>query len=85
MATVDSIDRFLGLNSQHFTPAMAQAVLAFEATEEVKARSAELAEKANFGTITGEERAEYERYIELDELVAVLKARARRFLASHPS
>ena len=85
MATVDSIDRYLGLDANQFTQPMAQAVLAFCATDDVKARSADLAEKANFGTISEEERAEYERYIELDELVTILKSRARRFLATRQS
>lgn len=82
MATVDSIDRYLGLDAGQFTQPMARAILAFRATDSVKNRSANLAEKANFGTITEKERAEYERYIELDELVAILKSRARDFLAS---
>jgi hypothetical protein len=82
MATVDSIDRYLGIDAEKFTPPMAQAVLAFGATDDVKKRVSVLADKASLGTITEQERSEYERYIQIDELITVLKSRARRFLSS---
>jgi hypothetical protein len=44
-----------------------------------------LADTANFGTITDEEKAEYERYIDLAEMLAIMKSRAKRFLAAHQS
>ena len=82
MSTSEAIDHFLGIETGSLTPPMAEAVLAFSATEEVKQRVIELGDKANEGTISDDERNEYERYIELDELVTVLKSRARQFLAS---
>jgi hypothetical protein len=85
MSTVDPTDTFLGLDADQFTEPMARAMLAFSASERVKERSAELADKANFGTITEAERAEYERYIDLAEMLAIMKSRARRFLATHHS
>ncbi len=80
MVTATSIDRFLGLDSDHLTSSMANAILAFTSTEEVNRRVTELAEKVNFGTISEQERSEYQQYIELDELLIVAKARARKFL-----
>lgn len=80
MTTSHTIDRFLGLDSDQLTPPMASAILTFTATDEVKQRVAELADKANFGTITAEEQEEYERYIELDSLLTIAKARARTYL-----
>jgi len=59
---------------------MANAILAFTSTEEVKHRVTELADKANFGTISPQEQSEYQQYIELDELLIIAKARARNFL-----
>jgi len=59
---------------------MVNAILAFTSTSEVKQRVTELADKANFGTISPEERSEYQQYIELDELLIIAKARARNFL-----
>lgn len=82
MSTVDPTDTFLGLDADHFTEPMAKAVLAFSASERVRERSAELADKANFGTITEHEQAEYERYIDLAEMLAIMKSRAKRFLAT---
>ena len=85
MSTVDPTDTFLGLDADQFTVPMAKAVLAFSASDRVKNRSAELADKANFGTIAEEEKAEYERYIDLAEMLAIMKSRAKRFLATHQS
>lgn len=82
MSTVNPTDRFLGLDANQFTEPMANAVLAFSASDQVKSRSAELAEKSNFGTITDVERTEYERYIDLAEMLAIMKSRAKRFLAT---
>ncbi len=80
MAIGNSIDRFLGLDAGHLTLPMASAILTFTATEDVKQRVTELADKANFGTITEEERTEYRHYIELDELLIIAKAKAKKFL-----
>ncbi|MEQ8209545.1 MAG: hypothetical protein RH917_06910 [Lacipirellulaceae bacterium] len=81
MVTANTIDRFLGFDTQKFSPDMANAILAFQATNEVQQRVQELAEKANFGTLTEEERSEYFQYIELDEVLMIAKARARKYLA----
>lgn len=82
MVTANTIDRYLGFDAQQFSPEMASAILAFQATEEVRKRVEELAEKANFGTLTEEERSEYFQYIELDEVLMIAKARARKYLAN---
>jgi hypothetical protein len=82
MSTIDPTDTFLGLDADRFTPPMAKAVLAFSVSERVKDRSAALADKANFGTITADEQAEYEPYIDLAEMLAIMKSRANRFLAA---
>jgi len=82
MVSLDTTDRFLALDAGQFTTPMAQALLSFSVTEEVKQRASELAEKMNFGTITTEERAEYLRLIELDELLSLVQMKAKSFLAS---
>lgn len=82
MVPTDITDRFLAIDDE-FSPPMANALLHFRVTDEIKQRAAELAEKSNFGTITDEEKAEYLRLIDLDEIMAVLQAKARRFLSSH--
>ena len=46
-------------------------------------RLGELAEKANEGDLSPSERAEYEAYIEANNLLATLQAEARFRLSSH--
>lgn len=46
----------------------------------VQARVDLLAERANEGLLTPEERSEYEAYINADDLIATLKMKARRSL-----
>jgi hypothetical protein len=40
-----------------------------------------LAEKANAGELTAEEDEEYKGYVEGGDMIALLQAKARRFLA----
>lgn len=83
MVTASTIDRFLAIDSGRLTQAEANGLLALTASDDVKARVLELADKANFGTISQAERDEYQQYITLDELLIVAKARARKFMASN--
>jgi hypothetical protein len=46
-------------------------------------RLSELAEKANEGDLSPTERAEYEAYVEANNLLATLQAEARFRLSSH--
>ena len=78
MATAHTIDRYLELDDEHFP----EALLRVTVSEEARRRAAKYAEKSNFGTITEEEQAEYLRIIELDEVLAVLHARARGLLST---
>jgi len=80
MIASDTIQQYLGDAQVGFTPLMAEAFLAFEATEQAKSRVAELNAKSDVGTITAEELAELERFLQLDELMAILKARSRQLL-----
>jgi len=80
MTTVGTFDRFLDVNSEQFTAPMANALINFTVTDEVKQRAEELAEKSNFGTITTEEKDEYLRIIDLAEMMSLFQAKARRFL-----
>ncbi|HEX4131517.1 MAG TPA: hypothetical protein VHZ24_15870 [Pirellulales bacterium] len=48
-------------------------------------RVAELSAKANEGALTEPERAEYEAYIEANNLLCVLQAEARFYLAERDS
>jgi hypothetical protein len=60
----------------------AAQIIDFHSDENLQRRIEELAGKANEGELTDEERAEYEGYVEANSFIAVLQAKARRFLAS---
>ena len=63
----------------------AREILALRADEGARQRGEELAVKCNTGTLTPEERAEYQMYVAVGEWVALLQAKARRFLANPPA
>ena len=66
------------------TAASAREILAQRADEAAARRVEELASKSDAGTLTPEERAEYQLFVEVGDLVALLHAKARRYLAEHP-
>jgi hypothetical protein len=59
------------------TPEQIRSLAALEADGTFADRVAHLAERANEGELTDAERAEYEAYIEANNLVAILKAEAQ--------
>ena len=66
--------------AQCFTPEVAKRVAELRADPTVQARIEELAEKCNEGTITPEEMAEYDAYIQAMDVVAVLQKQARTLI-----
>lgn len=84
MATVENyLDRYLDPVTQAFSPDVAQRILDLKPDEAVMARVEELGQKSNSGDITEVERDEYQSLADAGTLVALLKAKARRFLAHH--
>ena len=65
------------------TPAAAKEILSLRADAPASRRLEELAAKCNQGTLTPEERAEYQLFVEVGDLVALLQAKAHRYLAEH--
>ena len=59
----------------------ARQIIDIHGDEQLQRRIEELAEKAKEGQLTDEERAEYEGYVEANDFIAVLQAKARRLLA----
>ena len=57
-------------------------IIDFHGDEDLQRRIEELAEKANEGELTDDERAEYQGYAQANKFIAVLQAKARRLLAS---
>ena len=81
MATDNYLDQYLEPVTQVFTPAMAKAIADLRPNDDVLARVEELGRKSDDGTITEQERTEYKSLADTGTLIALLKAKARRFLA----
>ena len=79
------LDVLLDLVTECFTADVARRVAGLRIDPETQARVDELADKANEGTLSPEERAEYAEYVEAADLVAILQAKARRVLAQRVS
>lgn len=62
------------------TPDAARKIVALRADPETQARIDGLADKANEGTLTDEERADYEKLRATFHVVTILQSRARRLL-----
>lgn len=76
------LDRYLDPLAGALTPAIAERILNLRPDAEVVAYVVELAKKANAGTISEAERAEYRALADAGTLVALLKAKARRIVDS---
>lgn len=66
-----------------FTPQVAQKIVDVRLDPELTARIEYLAEKANQGMLTADEEDEYKDYVEGGDMIALLQAKARRFLQQH--
>jgi len=64
------------------TPEQAREIVDYHADEELQMRIEELAEKANEGELSADERAEYEGYVKANRFAAVLQAGVRDLFAT---
>jgi len=85
MVTRGYLDRLLDPLTKAFTPQMASALLELRADPEMEAHISELRLKANEGTLTATEDAEYKDFVEAVDLICIMQAKARRFLAKRPA
>lgn len=76
------LDSLLDPFGDCLTPEVARKLVDLQASEPVMARVEELADKCNEGTLTPDERAEYESYVHVNHVMTMLKAKARKFLQS---
>jgi hypothetical protein len=83
MATASALDRILDPVTACFTPQVAERIVELRLDPELMARIELLAQKANEGTITREEDEEYKDFVEGGDMLALLQAKARRFLKQH--
>lgn len=85
MATADGVptilDRLLAPVGRLLTPEVARDLVQLRATPDVQERVDYLAERANEGQLTAEERAEYDSCIQALHLIAILQATAQTVLS----
>ena len=82
---VSVLERLLDPITRCLTPESARALVALRADAVAQARIAELAGKCNEGQLGPEERREYETYVQVGNLVAILQAKARLLLREQPA
>lgn len=83
MSTIPYLDRFLDPLAESLSPDVARRIVALRAAPDVQARAEELAAKANAGTLNSEEEAEYREFVEAVDIVSIIQAKARHYLARH--
>ncbi len=81
MPATSYLDRLLDRPTGAFTPKVAAALLELRADSELEAHIGELRRKANEGTLAEDEDADYKNFVEALDLISVMQAKARRFLA----
>ena len=66
------------------TPAAAESVVQWKFTDQAVDKMNELAERARHGTLTAEEQATVEMFERLNNVLGMLKSRARQLLKVSP-
>ena len=79
------LNRLLEPVGKALSPDAARRLLALRADPETQNRIDELASRCNEGTLTPEERGEYETLVAAGEMIAVLQAKARVALSAKPA
>lgn len=74
------LDRLIEPFTECLTTDAARKIAAIRADDAMQTRVDELAEKANRGTLTEDERMEYDRHLAAFHFVTIMQARARRLL-----
>ena len=80
---ISYLDRLLEPLTDVLTREVATALLELRADAELQAHIAELRRKANEGTLTSAEDAEYKDFVEAIDVISIIQAKARRFLDVH--
>jgi len=77
------MDRVLDPLASSLNEEAARSILESHIDPEIQARVAVLAERANEGLLTPEERDEYLSYVEAADLLTIFKLKAKRHLDSN--
>lgn len=79
------LERLLDAQRGGLAPEVARYLLSIEFPETDRARYVELSDRAQDGSITPEQRAELEDYLNANDFVAILKSKARLSLSQRSS
>jgi hypothetical protein len=79
-AHADVLTKVFNIPSQSMTPALAQIIMSWDFPEPEASRVIELSAKANEGTLTDDEAAELETYVNIGDLLAYWQSKARQAL-----
>jgi len=79
----DIFNRVIDASNPTLTPEAAAGILQLGYSESDHRRMAELAEKSNQGTLTPDERREFESYVFVGDVLSLLKSKARLSLRKH--
>jgi hypothetical protein len=78
------LDSLLDPLSRCLDTGSARRVAEFRVAANVQERVDTLAERANEGLLSADERAEYEAFVNASDFIAILKLKALRHLESNP-
>jgi hypothetical protein len=84
MPTASYLDRFLEPVTEAFTPVLARKIVDLRVDPQLEEHIGELRRKANEGTLSLEEEAEYRDFVEAVDIISIFQSKARQFLVRHP-
>ena len=77
------INEMLEPLTEALTPESAGALASFKVSDSIQQRVDTLAEKSNEGTLSDEERCEYETFVKYGNVLSIIKAKAKAVLANN--
>ena len=81
MSTINYLDRMLQPVTEAMSAEFANKLIGLPADDQLLSHIEILRGKANQGTMTPEEEAEYREFVEAVDVISILQAKARRVLA----
>ena len=81
MSTINYLDRMLQPVTEAMSAEFANKLVGLRADDELLSHIEILREKANHGTMTAEEEAEYREFVEANDVISILQSKARLVLA----
>ena len=85
MSTTEIFEQALDPFMECLTPESAGKIAALRAAPAAQTRLDELADRANDGLLTADERIEYEKYRAVFHFITLLQSKARELLKAHRS